>query len=388
MRRGVLAILGLAVGLGLAQVRAMALDLVPAGKETVLFDSRTDACDNSHHPDAPARAFRRADGTMVLFAPNFRNRAFEGTGLYSLHADCRSRFKAGSRAVPNLLDDRTWLHGFHTADGRRVFAFASASFMPYRHEMPCRAGPKRTDCWLNGLAVVQSEDGGRTFRYTAPPPGHLAFPPPQPYRPDVKDPPGYITATNIVEWKGHLYTVIWRRGRTWEESRNCLARAAAGDLTHWSVWDGRAFTPAAVRGAEGWEALTRTCARIGPRGMSAIRGIVFHQPSATFIAVYQHRRRPKGQGRSQHGIFYSTSKNLVEWSMPRLLLARKLRSDAAEGEAFVSYPSLIDPDSPDRNFGTMDDTAALLFVRLASERKGGKRRHFRELVAVPITVRE
>ena len=164
-----------------------ALDLVVDGPERVLFDSATDACDGSDLPDAPAHAFRNQNGEMVLFAPNYPNRAFVGADLDHLAHDCAVRFKAAGSADPAMLDDRTWLQGFHTTDGREIFAFASASFIPYRHRIACKAGTANTDCWYNGLAALTSDDGGRTFPISAHRHGTLSLrrpgPTPRPCRP-------------------------------------------------------------------------------------------------------------------------------------------------------------------------------------------------------------
>lgn len=113
-----------------------AAEVTVSGSEAVIFDSDVTGCDNHHLPDSPARAFRNDQGKMVLFAPNFQNRAFVGYGFNSLQPDCDSRFKAAGKAVPELLDDRTWLQAIYTRDGRNVYALGSASFMPYRHDMP------------------------------------------------------------------------------------------------------------------------------------------------------------------------------------------------------------------------------------------------------------
>ncbi len=205
---------------------AAALTLTVAGPERVLFDQVRDGCERWDIPDAPARAFRDAAGKIVLFAPNFDNRAFVGPSLDKLARDCDVRFEAGGKANPALLDDRSWLHAFYTKDGRDVFALASASFIPYRHKIACAAGTATTDCWYNGLAALQSSDGGETFHYLGAPPDQLVFPPPEAYRDDVADPPGFMTATNIIEWKGALYTIVYRRGAGGDDpSRNCLARA-------------------------------------------------------------------------------------------------------------------------------------------------------------------
>lgn len=370
-------ILALAVGFVLAaDARAEAISLIVDGPEKVLFDQAKDACDASDLPDAPARAFRNDQGLMVLFAPNYRNRAFTGLDLDHLTRDCAIRFAASGGADPALLDDRSWLHAFHTDNGRDVFAFASASFIPYRHDIPCVAGTKRTDCWYNGLAALRSDDGGATFQYLGKPPGQIAFPPPEPYRSDVPDPAGFLTATNIVAWKDSLYAILWRRGGDGEtKSHNCLARAPADNLTAWDVWSGSVFVPAARFDGEDWSSLTTTCAAIGPATQPNIRGLVLQTRTQAFIAVFQYRAE------KQLGFFYATSKDLITWSAPALLLAVDLQPDAERTSSWAGYPSIIDDTSPDRNFGSMGETAHLVFVRFLPK---GQRSVTRQLVTIPI----
>jgi hypothetical protein len=348
------------------------------GPEKVLFDQTKDACDASDLPDAPARAFRNDRGLMVLFAPNYRNRAFTGPDLDHLTHDCAIRFAASGNADPALLDDRSWLHAFHTDNGRDVFAFATASFIPYRHDIPCAAGLDRTDCWYNGLAALRSDDGGATFQYVGTPPGQIAFPPPEPYRSDVADPAGFLTATNIVAWNGWLYTILWRRGGDGEtKSHNCLARARADDPMAWDVWLGSAFVPAARFNGEGWSSLTTTCAAVGPATQPNIRGLVLQTRTQTFVAVFQYRAG------TQLGFFYATSKDLIAWSAPALLLAIDLQPDAARRNSWAGYPSIIDDTSQDRNFGAMGETARFVFVRFLPT---GLRSVTRQLVAIPIRI--
>lgn len=360
-----------------------ALELSVDGPERVLFDQAAQACDDGHLPDAPARAFRDAAGRIVLFAPNFRNRAMVGTSLATLTPDCTVRYAASGSADPARLDDRTWLHAFYTRDGEHVFALASASFIPYRHGIRCAAGAKRTDCWINGIVALVSDDGGESFENTAPPPRNALLPPPAPWRNDVADPPGFVTATNIVARSGFLYSLVWRRGDAPGQSRNCLIRAPEGDTDRWSVWDGTAFEPLAERGAEGWTVHDLDCVRVGPRGLPAVRGLVYAPAEETFVAVFQHRRRGD-DGTVQSGFFTATSKDLVTWSEPTLLLAVPLQAEEAGEAGYARYPSLIDETSEDRNFGTIGNRASLVFVRLHPHGDGG--RPSRELVAVPVAV--
>jgi hypothetical protein len=358
------------------------LELVVDGPEKVLFNQSRDGCDSNDLPDAPARAFRNDAGAMVLFAPNYRNRAMVGPDLDHLKRDCAIRFVAAGSPDPVLLDDRTWLQAFHTDNGRDVFALASASFIPYRHEMPCAAGSARTDCWFNGIAALSSSDGGATFRYLGVPPRQIAFPPPAVYSAEIADPAGFMTATNIVAWNGWLYTILWRRGGDGQtRSHNCLVRAAEADPLHWEVWLGSAFVPATHFGAGGWTADTTDCSAVGPATQPVIRGIVLHGESQTFVAVFQNRT--DGSSGSRHGFFYATSRDLIHWTSPRLLLDIDLRADAGPGDDYAAYPSIIDGQSADRNFGTVGASASLVFVRFIPS---GHKSLVRELVAVPLRI--
>lgn len=367
-------------------------EITVSGPETVMFDSDVDGCDNHHLPDSPARAFRNDQGKMVLFAPNFQNRAFVGYGFDSLKPDCDSRFMAAGKADPALLDDRTWLQAIYTSNGRDVYALGSASFIPYRHDMPCEGRTQRTDCWINGLVTLKSTDGGKTFSYFGDPPRHAPFPPPRPYRDDRKRAPSYVTVTNIVQWQNYLYAIVWRRADSWENSRNCLVRAPANDPGRWDIWTGSGFEQAATLTDQGWSVRQTDCARVGPKGVSSIRGLVRDENSNRFIAIYQHRIRQSSKNNTGKddiaGFFYSTSTDLTRWSDPKLLYQQPLQPDAGPGESFSAYPSIIDDDSTDRLFGTVDDQASLIFVRLVPKPFKDRWRVPRQLIRVPISIRE
>lgn len=361
---------------------ATAAEVTLAGPSQVLFDQREDRCPEPDGPDAPAIAFRNAQGEMVLFATSFRNRAFVGPSLAELRRDCRPRFQAARRPEPGMLDDRTWLHAVHTLDGVNVFALGSAGFMPSRHAgLACGAGTARTDCWYNGIVALRSEDGGVSFRNDAPPPRHALLAPPAAYDPSVRHPAGFITATNLVPWRGHVHTVVRRRGEPLDASATCVFRAARDDLSRWEMWDGSAFVAATVREAGGWRNLDTRCAGVGSPPLRPARGLVLHEASQTFVAVYEDRT-PAGEG-----VFYRTSRDLVSWAPARLLLPAKLRSSAGPDEPYIGYPSIIDETSADRNFGTAGPRPALLHTRIVpATGPRGQPARSRQLVATPIAI--
>jgi hypothetical protein len=67
-----------------------------------------------------------------------------------------------------------------------------------------------------------------------------------------------------------------------------------------------------------------------------------------------------------------------------MLLAADLKPDAGPGDAFVAYPSIIDEDSKDRIFGTVDAQASLLYVKLVPVQRNGKWAMTRKLMRQPI----
>ncbi len=271
------------------------------------------------------------------------------------------------------------------ADGR-IFALASASYMPYRHNQSCAAGKGRTACWHNGIAALISNDGGRSFRYLGNPPLHLVLRPPEPYSSNYRDPPAFVTATNIVNHEGYAYTMVWYRGRKPTERYNCLLRTPTSSPFEWEIWTGSAYESVARFENDGWMTDTRTCTAIGEGILGNVRSIIRHDPSKTFIAVYS---------RSSHGasgFYYSTSKNLHDWSPGKLIYQgrsprREQLDNPADREVSITYPAFLDETSSDPDFGTASDQFDLIFVRLAKTSSGGRISSYRQLVRVPLHFR-
>ena len=146
---------------------------------------------------------------------------------------------------------------------------------------------------------------------------------------------------------------------------------------HWELLSGGRFVAATGYDGRVWHATETACDPIGLETQPVIRGIVLHQASQTFIAVFQYRRG------DWHGFGYATSADLMRWSVPRPLLQASLAADAGPREGYGGYPSIIDGNSGDRNFGTVGETARLVFVRFGPS---GQRSFIRKLVSVPLRI--
>ena len=91
VKQGLLRLLGIAA---IALFAASALQAAPhdpprpdvrlAGPARIMFDPAQNGCDGNDVPDAPARAFRRADGAVVLFGLHYTNHPLVGPSLDDL----------------------------------------------------------------------------------------------------------------------------------------------------------------------------------------------------------------------------------------------------------------------------------------------------------------
>ena len=73
----------------------------------------------------------------------------------------------------------------------------------------------------------------------------------------------------------------------------------------------------------------------------------------------------RGRGRVVFGIYFSLSSDLVHWSNRRLIMqAVTPGSYKCGGPNPLVHPSVVDPDSRDRNFGTTGASAYLYLTRL------------------------
>ncbi len=192
-----------------------------ASEETV-FDYTEDACSPIDIPDAPARAFRDADGQVHLIASHYVDardgRAQPGHGAPRLPA----RDGLGPRRRPGPLR--------RPRNGSRRRTPPTAA----RSTRSCTTSTRATStrdavrpseylkCWYNSITLARSTDGGRTFRH-APPPRHLVASVPYRYEPDA-GPFGLFQPSNIVRnGRGRL---LLRAGpRRGVQARSGTARA-------------------------------------------------------------------------------------------------------------------------------------------------------------------
>ena len=363
-----------------------------AGEPNAIFRWSFDACEGWDIPDTAARAFRDADGTVRLFASHYVNRAMVGPELDSVRHDCSVVLQGAKADEPALFDDRAWLSGLYTLDGKTVFALVHNEFQG-NHRPDLCPSRRYMRCWRNSITFAVSRDGGRSFK--APPaPGHLLATPPRRYEPDFGRHVGYFNPTNIVERDGFYYAFFSATPYGAQEYGACLIRTdRLDDPASWRAWDGKGFT---VSFADPYRAAVddearHVCEPVGlGRLITPLGGVVRHTPSGLYLMVMAGvRRRAPGEP-DVEGFYTSTSSDLIAWSEPALVWATPVHPREGDCSSLMGYPSLLDPASPSRNFETVGDTPHLYFVEQVVQhgcRIGQERNLLRRPVRVAVAPR-
>ena len=348
--------------------------VTPIGPVEMVFSPARDRCDGDDVPDRSARAFRDDQGRVVLFALHTLNRALRGPGFDRLKIDCRSPLESHGNADPSRYDDASWIAATWTRDGRRVEALVHHEFQANTH--PSRCG--RTDylaCWYNSIVAVRSTDGGHSFVRPDPP----VLVAGAPFRQEVEQGRhrGFFNPSNIVQDRGAYYflssTTGWAaRGQSGsgggeeQEAGACLFRTRTpDDPATWRAFDGKAFS-IAFKDPYRAEARPRPCMTIAPFP-APVGAVVRHRGSGAWIAVFQ--ARADGRRFAEPGLYTTSSRDLLHWDAPHLLVAGPTLYDppCEAGGRLIAYPSLIDRDAEGRNFDDVGDTADLYYVSLRVE---------------------
>ncbi len=335
----------------------------------VLFDPKLHACDGNDVPDANPRAFRDDKGEIVLSGMHFENRFLRGPDFDHLKLDCAVVFRGSGNADPSQYDDRSWISAIWTQNGRDIAAIAHHEFQGNTHPGRC-AFDVYIMCWFNSVLALRSTDGGRSFNKSGKNPVLAAFPFPQ----DVGQGRhrGFFQPSNLFSDGKYIYFFAATTGWTGQNSGACLFRS--DDINRperWRAYDGKGFNTrfSDPYGKESDPA--KTCQPIAPFGLP-VGSVVRHKESGLWIGLFS----ASGNGKQfpLSGIYYATSKTMLEWSSPKLLLATASLYDApcekgipkTNGQ-LISYPVLIDRNATGRNFDDTGNAPELYYSALRLE---------------------
>ena len=357
---------------------AISVRLAP--EQSVVFRWASDRCADEDIPDAPARAFRDAEGIVHLLATHYDNRAFTVLNGIPKRLDCRLVLDSPGDADPAHYRDRRWITATWTDDGKTVHALVHHEYQGQRHPGAC-AFPNYMSCWYNVITYARSDDGGRTFSQSDPP-AVVAAPP---FRQDVGQgrQRGFFNPTNIIKRDGYWYALMHTTGWDGQSAGSCLFRTpdiAKPEL--WAAWDGQAF---AARFGDPYRnampaGAPATCKPVTTRLFGSIQAI-----EGTDLTIAIFLRESGGGDHRGWTLAYSLSRDLISWGAaidlePLQYFGSKDCTDASR----YGYPALLDFGATSRNFDTIGSNATLFLTRFNVS--GCRNSMDRDLVTQRITI--
>ena len=96
-----------------------------------------------------------------------------------------------------------------------------------------------------------------------------------------------------------------------------------------------------------------------------VQSLTYNSYFRKYLLVGQGQLYDPSRGEWVYGFYYSTSSDLLNWSLRTLLLEIPLPwNHTCGGEDSGAYPVLLNPGSSDRNFGTTSQSTYLYWTRL------------------------
>ncbi len=384
------AAVAVAASAALAEAPGPLADLVlrQTGPIETVFAWRTDRCEESDLPDAPARAFRDHLGQVRLIASHHVTRQAVGPDLDSARHRCDVGFASRHADDPAQFDDRTWLMSFHTADGLTVHALGHTEFQGHRRPALCPAR-RYVECWYNSITAAVSTDGGDSF--ARPASSFLVAAPVERFEAGTGRPRGYFSPTGIHEVDGYFYVLVHAMRSAGQRYGMCLLRTdRLDDPGRWRAWDGQGFgialrSPYEGAGGEG-------CTPVGAGVLNQpVTSLVRHEASGLFVALMVWPAAARAAERDGPHWFIATavSRDLIGWRRTATAIPfnSRNRPDCDGPEPILSYPSLLDPDSPSPNFETVGAGAYIYATRSnALGEQGCRFGNDRDLVRFPVAI--
>src|SRR2546421_2736606 len=188
-------------------------------------------------PDAPARAYRTADGQVTLIASGRVTRRMVGPDLDHLKRDCTPVLVSpylGTDASSYAM--RLWMYSPYTPDGTHIYALLHTEYhgdsnLPATPQN-CPSGD-RLLCWYDAVTMAASTNDGSHFGLAPRPP--MSTPGPQPpesfvasipyvYNPTANAAVGYFETSNIVNRDGYYYVLMTALDYRAQQRGTCLMR--------------------------------------------------------------------------------------------------------------------------------------------------------------------
>src|SRR5208282_166282 len=98
------------------------------GTRTAIFESPRESCSPNDVPDAMARAFRDATGTIHFVTASSVMYQSLGPTLENLQHSCTAAYESANDPDPADFNDQVWLDSFYTLDGKKIAALSHTEY--------------------------------------------------------------------------------------------------------------------------------------------------------------------------------------------------------------------------------------------------------------------
>jgi hypothetical protein len=351
------------------------------GPEQTVFDWDTMRCEDNFAADSPARAWRDSTGTVHLTISSDNSFAMTGANLNTVTVDCAHvLLHSDYNADPSTYDDAEWVHAPYTADGTKVYALIHDEYHGWEHPGQCtqQGQPNRPKvlttpvagynpgCWYNAITYATSTDGGYTFTHPTPPAQLVASVPYTYVQGDAAY--GYFSPSNVVKKSdGYYYILFQAEAYQLQQIGACEARTKTPtNPLSWRAWDGTAFTVQFINPYTNPQPPdTHVCAPVQYENIEKmVQSVTYNSFFKKYLLVGHSQWYDPNRGEWVYGFWYSTSSDLLNWSLRQLLLEIPIWNYQCGGEDQTAYPVVLNPGSADRNFGTTAQTTYLYFTRI------------------------
>jgi hypothetical protein len=344
-----------------------------ASKVETVFSWNSQRCDDLTIPDAPARAYRRGDGTVILVAAHYNNIIFEGRDFKHLKLKCAVQSRGHEDPDPASFDDRFWIEALLPGNDGNLIGIVSHEYMGSRHPGQC-SSDKPYKCWYSSLLFAEADEYKLSFKLLPGDSRTLATPPHK-YDPHATTRVGFFTTSNIVRQGEYYYLFSWVELPGLQG--NCLFRTSVSSpIEGWAAFHNGRYETRFSNPYSNKE-IPSSCDIIGKHNLTnVLRSLVWDKYINKWIGVYI----------VADGIVYSTSDNLLDWSPPALLMKADGMPNSKGCKAVYQYPSLIDHGSISNIFDAGGENLYLYLTRFNQD--SCQFGLDRDLVRVPLRVTE
>ena len=356
---------------------------VTLGTEEMVFDWSSDAMELEDIPDTPARAFIDANGDIQLLATHYINRRMVGSDLDNLVHYPGIIMNSDQDPVPANYNANEWLQSIYVSQDDTVHALVHNEYIGTMYGE--YSGPWM-ESWYNSITLAESTDNGATYSHASAP-NHLVASIPYTYQAmEGSGPAGIFGGSNIIKNPNdnYYYFLVHLEVFGYQDWGVGVMRTNnLTDPTSWRAWNGIGFNANLINPyTEGaFDPVDHVFQPVSRDNISKMSSsLTYNTYFNKFLVVGM---RNDGPGGRPDGIYYSLSEDLINWTPDQLIMECETWWNNDVADSKHHYPSVIDPDSPGRNFEYSDKDVYLYYTLWHDDDPSTT--YNRDLVRIPVS---